>query len=871
MLGKKNNFVAVVFLALFAFTMTAQKVEKTKSLSLLDKQEMLDRQSWWDNMDWEWYKENIPFFDSPETLLNATYYYRWEVLTKHLIYGSPEAGYTFTEFMDRPGWSGTFGAISCPLGFQFSEVRWLKNRRVVHDFSNYWFNVPGAEPRSYSNWYGDSMWDVYKVWQDKEFIEMVYPHMKQQYEGWITDRYDSEHEMFKWDGMHDGMESNINGRQTENWFAGAEGYRPTLNSYLYGDLVALSKASELLGYKTEAEGYQQNAEHLKKRIKEELWDTKRNFFFHQWSVDKEAGLVKAGTFHEWQPSAKDSIKKYSLTYETGLYKGSLHGRELMGYVPWQFNIPDENHNIAWQYLMDENYFWSEYGPTTTEQGDPLFHITKNCCVWSGKSWPFATSQTLEAMANVLNNYEQDFINKQDYLKVLRTYSKTQQLNGRPYIAESANPFTGSWDGSNHYYHSEHYFHSQYINLIITGLVGLRPRSDDFIEINPLIPDNWNYFALDDVNYHGHKLSILWDEDGEKYNKGKGLMIFLNGDKIDSTEVIGHREIKIPSSPPDEDIVNEHNFAVNNSTDYFPRLTASFANPKYPEFYAQDGNYWYHKTPGNRWTNEGDTSEEVSLQLDFGIERTINKVSLYFLNDGSGVEPPMDYVVNYWENGQWKEIPNQKRNFNFPNGNRQNVIEFSSLTTTKIKVGMQSKPNAYVGITEIEAWGNEDLPLKKATSKSPNLAYNEDGAEYPKLSASYTSEYDQLAELNDMKCELVTRSNNRWTTYNSPNNEDWVVIDFGTKMNIDKLDLYLYDDGRGIKTPKSYEIEYWLNGKWVKTEIDSINPKTPTGMAVNTVLIKPVMTDKIRIVFEHSLPAFTGLSEVMIWDTKNRIN
>jgi hypothetical protein len=73
----------------------------TRPVPILDRQALLERHDWWDNRDWDWYAAKIPFFESPDPI-DATYYYRWEVLTKHLTYGSPETGYTFTEFIDRP-------------------------------------------------------------------------------------------------------------------------------------------------------------------------------------------------------------------------------------------------------------------------------------------------------------------------------------------------------------------------------------------------------------------------------------------------------------------------------------------------------------------------------------------------------------------------------------------------------------------------------------------------------------------------------------------------------------------------------------------------------------------------------------------------
>ena len=104
---------------------------------VLDPQKLLDAETFWDNRDWDWYKANVPFFECPDRDIQTTYYYRWEVVTKHLTYGSPNTGYTFTEFIDRPFWSGAYGAISCPAGHQLYEVRWLNDPRYARD----WFRT----------------------------------------------------------------------------------------------------------------------------------------------------------------------------------------------------------------------------------------------------------------------------------------------------------------------------------------------------------------------------------------------------------------------------------------------------------------------------------------------------------------------------------------------------------------------------------------------------------------------------------------------------------------------------------------------------------------------------------------------------------
>ena len=66
---------------------------------VLDKQAQLEAQPFWDNRDRDWYAAQIPFFECPDADITTTYYYRWELLTKHLTYGSPNSGYSFTEFI----------------------------------------------------------------------------------------------------------------------------------------------------------------------------------------------------------------------------------------------------------------------------------------------------------------------------------------------------------------------------------------------------------------------------------------------------------------------------------------------------------------------------------------------------------------------------------------------------------------------------------------------------------------------------------------------------------------------------------------------------------------------------------------------------
>ncbi|MGD8727715.1 MAG: discoidin domain-containing protein, partial [Gemmatimonadales bacterium] len=681
---------------------------------------------------------------------------------------------------------------------------------------------------------------------ERDFIERVLPHMEAQYAGWIDERYDPEHEMFKWVGAWDGMETNINSRQTDDHFSGAEGYRPTLNSYMYADALAISRAAMLLGDSVKSRTYALRAARIKERVQEELWDSEREFFYHQFAND-EPGGIRAG----------------SLTYETGPYAGSPHGRELIGYIPWQFHLPDAGYEGAWQFLMDPEYFAAPYGPTTVERGDPLFFISPRCCVWSGNAWPYATTQTLAAMANLLHDYEQTVVSRDDYVHLLMTYARSHRKDGRPYIAEAANPDDGSWAGHDSFYHSEHYFHSGFIDLIVTGLIGVRPRADDTLEVDPLVPDNWEYFALDDVFYHGHSISVVWDRDGSHFGKGTGLALFVDGAEAARRADVGRLATRLSRARDSGTIDRPHNFAVNNGSGFFPHISASFSAPQSPPFYANDGNYWYHQSPPNRWTFEGSDSASEWLMVDFGVARPVEEVKLYFL-DEEGVKPPESYRVQTWSDGEWADPANQRRRPERPTGRRANSVSFEKQDVSRVRVVFFPREGTAAGVTEFEVWGHADLPLPAPTSSISNLAYNASGTGFPRASASFTSPHDEVKQLNDGIVAFTRYSRNRWTAFASPNERDWVEIDFGEERLVGSLDLYVWADERGVGSPLSYLVRYWTGDRWVDADVLERVPQEATAWARNRVTVTPFEAQKIRVNFEHDTPQFTGITEMAVW-------
>ena len=825
------------------------------SAAILDKQAQLEAQTFWDNRDWDWYKANIPFFECPDADITTTYYYRWELTTKHLTYGSPTSGYSYTEFIDRPFWSGAYGAISCPAGHQLYEVRWLRDPRYAQDYSRYWLRTPGAQPRNYSTWLADSVWAVNQVHRDDAFTKDLLGDLIKNYEGWEKRQFVPDAGMFWQVGHDDGMEFNIASRQTRDILRGAQSYRPSFNAYMWADAQAIARIADLAGDKANAEKYRAKADALKAKLQTMLWDPKREFF-----------LIR---FKNNESNEKDypgkPIKAGTLIYEDGPFAGSPEGRELIGYVPWQFNLPDPGFELAWKYLMDTNYFLAPFGPSFVGRKDPMFLLMKSCCWWSGQSWPYATTQTLKALANLLQNYRQGVISRADYFRLLRIYALTHRKDGKPYIAEAAHPDTGSWEGHDGYNHSEHYFHSGFNDLIITGLVGVKPRADDVLEIDPLAPADWPWFALDDLSYRGHRVSVVWDKDGTRYRQGKGLQLFVDGKPVASSDKLGVLTAKLPATGAVAARKPPVNYLVNNDGDYFPQVKASFTNERTPLSKLNDGNYWYHPHPPNRWTTEGSPNATDSLEVDLGVRRPLDRVKLYFLDDGEKVVAPESYAVEYWNGQAWADVPKQTRTPAQPTGHRANVVSFPTLDAQKLRVVFTHGKGGRTGLTELEAWGELAGAFQVAPPPGGNLALNQRGEGFPKASASFHDVFGGVPRLaNDGRTVYRPNPVNRWTSYGSPNATDWLEVDFGEPKEIGRIELCLYDDHGGVQPPASYTVQSWTGSEWQEMRDQTKSPAKPVGSAVNTVSFPKLTTTKFRVVFTHQGNSRSGVTEILAW-------
>lgn len=466
----------------------------------------------------DWFAEQIPFFECPDAAMQAIYYFRWDVYRQHIKY--TPSGYIITEFLPDVPWAGKYNTIICATGHHLYEGRWLRSPQYLDDYIRFWLTTPGVSPRSYSTWIADAILARALATGDLTLPLALVDTLVHNYQGWEQERQDHSGLFWQLDDR-DGMEFQISG----------SGYRLTLNSYLYGDAIAIATLAAYAGRKQLAHTFTAKAERLKQLVQTHLWDADASFF----KTVPTAQALKRQRLHYLDKGMppKQTPRKYA------------NVRELQGYIPWYFHLPDPGFERAWYELGQSDGFAAPYGPCTAERRHSHWQAgpegQQHDCLWRGSSWPFATSQTLRSLANVLRHYPQSSVKKSDYYALLQTYTRSQWLKLEdgstiPWIDESLHPDTGEWitrsvlreRGTFPRERGRAYNHSTYADHIIAELIGLQPRIDDIVQVDPLLPaETWAYFCLENVPYHGHQVTILYDRDGSRYQRGAGFHLYVD--------------------------------------------------------------------------------------------------------------------------------------------------------------------------------------------------------------------------------------------------------------------------------------------------------------------------------------------------------
>ena len=470
----------------------------------------------------------VPFFECPDTDIERTYYFRWWTFRKHIR--KVADGWVITEFLPDVSWAGKYNTINCAAGHHIMEGRWLRGHWQIDDYVRFWLGDCGGkmhEQGAYVCWLASAVLERTKVRGDWTFAKECLPGLVRNFELWEKGwncRVFPDNGTFPM-GRHGDLFWTTCNYEGSELALGGDGARVHVNAVMYGEARAIAEIAAATGDKALTERFGRCAREIERAMKERLWNRNLGFF------------VPEGT--------------------NGVQKAV---RELHGYSPWYFGMDLKGFESAWKPLMEPEGFNAKWGLTFPDRRTPGFKISYegHPCQWNGPVWPYATSLTLTALANAIESGTSGSVTASDYVELLRRYAAAQVRVRQagtivPWIDEVQNPDTGDWisrtmlakKGDNRYRErGKDYNHSTFCDLVLSGLVGIRPQSGNRLIVSPLFPSSWDYLKVERVAYHGREISITWDRTGGRYGGKPGLTVFVNGQKRAHADVLKRIELDL---------------------------------------------------------------------------------------------------------------------------------------------------------------------------------------------------------------------------------------------------------------------------------------------------------------------------------------
>jgi len=131
----------------------------------------------------------------------------------------------------------------------------------------------------FSEWISDAAFNTYLLNADKEFIKSQLKGFETIYNKWIN-HFEPKLGLYFIAPLYDAQEYSAPSLQTKDKFGGGIGYRPSHNSEMYANAIAISKIANLSNEVAVEKDFKTKAEALREAIITHLWDKERHHFYH---------------------------------------------------------------------------------------------------------------------------------------------------------------------------------------------------------------------------------------------------------------------------------------------------------------------------------------------------------------------------------------------------------------------------------------------------------------------------------------------------------------------------------------------------------------------------------------------------------------
>ncbi|MEI6500343.1 MAG: hypothetical protein WCP21_04865, partial [Armatimonadota bacterium] len=403
-----------------------------------------------------WFDVTCPRFDCPDERFTRLWWYRWFLVRRNL---SDARTGTLTRTVCYPGKSGPLARLSAAHGYAIlREVRWLRDPALAHSQI-----LAHSENTSAEGLYQDSLLQEpieppttpaldAALGLPAAFAEALRVHPLPGLQTQLTAGMASYLTALRKqrDPNHNLL---VEGPDSPN-------ERVDSTAFFAASLQATADALAQLGKKIDAQWHGGLAEKCREALLSQLWS------------DWDRCFADAGE------AAEAGGARALLPFALGL-------------------VPDEpKYAEAFAALVDTKQLWSPYPVAEASQ-----RLVREAVVR-----PELNAMIAEVMADAVRNRQQNTLAADHLMTFVGQYAGLMFEDGdltSPQSREHYSGLTGLGSGA------LDVLTDSFNDLLIRLLVGLSPWSDDALVLDPLAT-GWSHFRLDQVPYHGHLLTVIWE-------------------------------------------------------------------------------------------------------------------------------------------------------------------------------------------------------------------------------------------------------------------------------------------------------------------------------------------------------------------------
>ncbi|MFC3495568.1 galactose-binding domain-containing protein [Glycomyces rhizosphaerae] len=657
----------------------------------------------------QWWADNLPYFDVPDEAHKKFIYYRWWLMRyNYLDADIPGNDFQFPTSIE--GVTGYNNAIALTVPMFIDDLKYLRDPAYSYgpwvstgetSKGGRFMDNPG-DPENWSNSYtqyiAEAAWRSYQIHGGpEEVVENLARYAEGDVKGQLEtfDSNDNYLIEYDWGAMTGNDADAVSFHWREGDLDRAE------SAYQYSGAMAAAEAYELIGDTAKAAEMRTLAENIQAALTDVLWNPETQLFEHV--------HVESGDHVPW--------------------------KEINNYYPFSVGaIPNEAQYTDALRLFEDPAQYPVFPFYTANQADKEEAAEQGNPGSNNFSQINSTVQ-FRLFSSAIRDYDQDSITAEDYKKLLYWNAWSTYIGGDTAWPDS-NEFWADWNAGNESIDYRSWIHHTTLGssiwTYVEDVAGLRPRTDDKIELSP-IDIGWDHFTVDNLRYRDSDLTIVWDEpgDGTVHYPGvpEGYSVYLDGKRaftldslvpavwdpntgqIDLAEggnVLKTKRIKELSAPEDVEL-------DGRVVDVFAKAGADLEGDAENLAEGQTATASHTATGSSvegavdgttvnapYWSSAGSGDETDWYEVDLGGTVTVDEARLYFYRDRTvdGLAEPAVYQIQYHDGTDWVTVEDQAKTPAIPQAN-YNLVQFPGVSTDRIRILMDHQDGHATGLKEVQ--------------------------------------------------------------------------------------------------------------------------------------------------------------------------